>query len=114
MLELQNISLKISHTLSLLEDISKQDVISWADNFKIVATSNNWDETTSKVVLQSVITPTILSHLNLTTSTEDILNQLLHLKYPLSDSSKYSWKLKNISQDNFTSIKDYLNLNRWI
>eukprot|EP00477_Mikrocytos_mackini_P002447 GAHX01002736.1.p1 GENE.GAHX01002736.1~~GAHX01002736.1.p1 ORF type:complete len:1367 (-),score=220.68 GAHX01002736.1:80-4180(-) len=108
--ELPNTKLKISHEIPKLEDIHKQDIIAWVQNFVAVISANKWDEETSKAILNSLVTPSILGYIDPSKPKDEILKALLHIKSPATDAAKYSWKLKGVHQNQYNSIQEYVNI----
>ncbi|KCZ75964.1 hypothetical protein H311_03046 [Anncaliia algerae PRA109] len=92
--------------LNYLRNIN-QNFIHWIKKFRDTAKDCNWNHSTILSVLKNIVDHELLTKLQKTDSADAILDGLLKLKYPESDSNYYLQRLNKLKQENFVLISEY-------
>ncbi|KAG0441140.1 hypothetical protein DMUE_1272 [Dictyocoela muelleri] len=103
----QNTTITIKRSFPMLEDISKQDLFRWKEEFLQTAKLANWDDYTIYEVLKSSIDATYYSLIEDVNDASTLITRIFQEKYPTKHYLKYLNMLSNVRQDNFLTIKEY-------
>ncbi|KAG0420266.1 hypothetical protein EQH57_0221 [Dictyocoela roeselum] len=105
----ESTGLKITHRITLLTSLEKQDLIKWQLTFKELARICGWSEEQKKEILTQIIDLNIQNQMGISTTSEEVMLKLLRLKYSQLTAYKYQNKLRFIEQGNFYTIGAYMN-----
>ncbi|KAG0442056.1 hypothetical protein DMUE_0574 [Dictyocoela muelleri] len=102
-----NTTISIRMSFSMLEEIQKQDLFKWSDEFKQTVKLAGWNDITAVEVLRSSIDSKYYSLIQDAATVDNIIDIILSHKYPASHYTKYLNMLSNVRQDDFLRIKEY-------
>ncbi|MGL5707545.1 MAG: reverse transcriptase domain-containing protein [Aeromonas sp.] len=103
-----NTNLTLSRTLNILNDLDEQDIFKWRLDFLETVKLCQWSEETATTVLFSITNSSLHSIFANDKNIDDRISSLLKRKYPPTKSFHYYNKLATINQNNFWTIKLYL------
>ncbi|KAG0420404.1 hypothetical protein EQH57_0160, partial [Dictyocoela roeselum] len=104
-----NTTISIRRSFSMLEDIQKQDLFKWRNEFIQTVKLAQWNEVTAVEVLKSAIESQYHDLIDGLDTIEKIMNKIFKTKYPESHYIRYLNMLANVKQDDFLTIKEYIN-----
>ncbi|KAG0440597.1 hypothetical protein DMUE_1624 [Dictyocoela muelleri] len=91
----------------MIEDVAKQDLFLWKDEFIQTAKLAGWSDETAANVLKASMSATYFGLVNILNKTEEIIRTLFKLKYPEKDHVKYLNQLSSTKQNNFLRISEF-------
>ncbi len=106
-IEIKGTGLKLKRDLYKLEDLSKQNIIKWCDEFRQISSSAGWSNATSVTVLKELVPDATKEELAALTTVETCLSKLLRMVYPERLAETFHMKAKTIKQRNYCLIENY-------
>ncbi|KAG0435690.1 Transposon Tf2-9 polyprotein, partial [Dictyocoela muelleri] len=103
----KNTTISIKRSFSMLEDLWKQDLFQWRNEFIKTAQLANWDELTALEVLKSSVDTQYFDIIKTAETVETAIKMILQQKYPRNHYLRYLNMLSNTRQDNYLTIKEY-------
>ncbi|KAG0437751.1 hypothetical protein DMUE_3506 [Dictyocoela muelleri] len=91
----------------MLENIERQHLFKWKNEFFKTAQLANWDEQTALEVLKSSIDTQYFDIVAGEHTVESAINSIMCVKYPRNHYLRYLNMLSNLNQDNYLTIKEY-------
>ncbi len=107
-IEIQGTGIKLKKELYKLDNVAKQNVIKWCEEFRQIANSANWTNETSVSLLKEIVPDNIRQELTLLTTVESCLTRILKIVYPMKLAEIYLRKAKAIKQRDYYFIENYL------
>ncbi|KAG0430993.1 hypothetical protein DMUE_5604, partial [Dictyocoela muelleri] len=102
-------SINISRSFQMLEDIERQNLFEWKEEFLQSAKLAQWNEEATLQFLRSSIDSKYLYLIENVTTLDQALSNIFTTKYPLKNYLKYLNQLSHVYQDQFWTIKEYKN-----
>ncbi|KAG0442137.1 hypothetical protein DMUE_0507 [Dictyocoela muelleri] len=102
-----NTTISIRRSFSMLEDIQRQDLFKWKNEFIQTVKLAQWNEVTAVEVLRSAIDSQYFNLIDELDTIEKIMKKIFKTKYPESHYIRYLNMLANAKQDDFLTIKEY-------
>ncbi|KAG0441748.1 hypothetical protein DMUE_0823 [Dictyocoela muelleri] len=102
-----NTTISIKRTYSMLEDIQRQDLFRWRNEFMQTVKLTRWEEQTAVEVLKSSIGSKYYDLIEDFNTVNDIMIKISKKKKNFNHYLKYLNMLSNIKQDDFLTIKEY-------
>ncbi|MEG0619454.1 MAG: reverse transcriptase domain-containing protein, partial [Bacilli bacterium] len=99
----------INRKIGIIENIAETDMITWTNEFREIAQLCNWPSEIQINVLHNLVNLSYIHELSTLADIDSKLQYLLRTKYPISRSSEFYFTLHNIKQNDYYTIKDYLN-----
>ncbi|KAG0420508.1 Transposon Tf2-6 polyprotein [Dictyocoela roeselum] len=103
----KNTTISLKRSYAMLENIEKQDIFSWRDEFIQTAQLAGWSADTASEVLKSSVDTKYFHLIANLTSLEDMIQAIFKYKYPEKDHVKYLNQLSNVKQNNFIRISEF-------
>ncbi|KRH93376.1 hypothetical protein M153_9650003, partial [Pseudoloma neurophilia] len=105
--KMDNLDITFEIQLVHLEDIRQQKVFNWVTDFENHANSAKWDESQKLIILQNIISASILSQLAKSDSTQNILLGLKKLSIDNYSLPALSTSFKDCTQNMFSFVREY-------
>ncbi|KAG0438793.1 hypothetical protein DMUE_2872 [Dictyocoela muelleri] len=102
-----NTNIKLKRSFSMLENIERQYIFNWRDEFLQTAQIARWTSESEDQVLKSSIFTEYLYLVSGLNDVEDMMKAIFRFKYPAKDHVKYLNKLSNINKNNFLRIREF-------
>ncbi|KAG0420448.1 Retrovirus-related Pol polyprotein from transposon, partial [Dictyocoela roeselum] len=102
-------TINISRSFQMLEDIDRQNLFEWKEEFLQSAKLAQWNEEATLQVLKSSIDSKYFHLIENVTTLDQALSNIFMTKYPSKNYLKYLNLLSHVHQDQFLTIKEYKN-----
>ncbi|KAG0417386.1 hypothetical protein EQH57_0980 [Dictyocoela roeselum] len=91
------------------EDVQRQDIFKWREEFIETIKLAGWNEDQATKVLKASISAEYLRQIENLNTVSDIMQVIFKTKYPQKDNVKYLNQQTNIKQNNFLRIRNFRN-----
>ncbi|KAG0440449.1 Transposon Tf2-9 polyprotein [Dictyocoela muelleri] len=102
-------TISVKRSFQMLEDIERQDVFRWKEEFMQTAKLASWTDEVALQVMRESVDAKYFTLLDKATSLPTAFEVILKNKYPQKNYLKYLNQISNIHQDQFLTIKEYRN-----
>ncbi|KAG0441876.1 hypothetical protein DMUE_0724 [Dictyocoela muelleri] len=103
----ENTNIILKRSFAMLENIEKQDLFAWKNEFVQTALLAGWDDRIAAQVLKSSISTNYFGYISGCNTTSEIIQTLFKMKHPSKNHVKYLNQLSNIKQNHYLRISEY-------
>lgn len=100
---------KLQRKLAVLENLKHQDTIVWVNDLRQTKELCDWSEDTTVKIVKSLVSKDIAESIKSLRSLDSILDHILTLQYPSHMTHLLLEQLREVKQNHYFFIKDYLN-----